>query len=340
MARGTLRSLRVHEGSLVDDPANQHAKVVLTKRAPGARGDPKMPAIHKDGQPATPAVPPSPDGENPTSPATPDKAAPGAPPPAAAAGGAPAADPLAGLSDQQKQAVASMLAAQKQSYEAKIAALTGGGGAPPAQPPAAGGAPPAMPPGHMPAKSSDGDGNGDEEGSYEKALAKAFGGELPASVRKQIERDRAERAELRKSLEIEKSARLDREYLEKARGRDYQGLPGTHAEIAKALRAIDGYVPAEIAKGLHSMLKAAAARAKAGEEVLGKAFGVGPGGTEGDGNGPWDKIQKGAASLVEKSAGKLTKDVALSKFLESDEGKALYREYQQERSALLGRPTA
>jgi hypothetical protein len=347
MGRGTLRQLRVHEGSLVDDPANPHAKIVLTKRAPGAQGDGKMRKDLGQAGGGTPSVPNSPEGENPTNPATPDKNAPPAP------GAAGAADPLAGLSDQQKQAVAQMLQSQKAAYEAKIAALSGGAPAPapaPAAPAPAAPAPaaPAAQP-HMPAKNggSDGDGNGDEEGSYEKALEKALGGHMPESVRKALERDREERIELKKRLDgaeeqvrVEKEARLSREYLEKARSRDYAGLPGTAQEIAKQLRAVDA-LPQEMAKGLHSTLKLAAARARAGEEVLGKSFGVGPGGTAAQGgDDPWSKIVKNAREMVEKSAGKLTEDGAISKYLESDEGKALYQEYQEERQARIGRPTA
>jgi hypothetical protein len=276
------------------------------------------------------AIPPTVPGENPTQPGVDNAAAkavpPGGPPapgtPPAPGGAAPGGhDPLAGLTDEQKIAVAQKLAEMKTMYEQKLKEM-GAGGAPPA-PPA-----PAAPAAAAPAMPTEPTDKGDGENPFGKGAGMI-------DIHKQIEIEKGKRIELEKQLAVEKDARLSREYIEKAGTKDYAGLPGSRASVAKALRAIDTHVPVDVAKDLHTLLKAAAARAAIGADVLAKTLGVGALGTDTEGGSPWDKIIAKAKGIVEKSGDKLSQEQAIEKVMATDEGKALYAEYKDDQQAQI-----
>jgi hypothetical protein len=97
----------------------------------------------------------------------------------------------------------------------------------------------------------------------EEALAKAMA-TLPEAVRKHLEAQQAEvakaktdAAEAAETAKVEKEARLSAEYLTKAKGPDFAGLPGQPETFATALREIDEKLSKEAGAEVLRLLKAA-----------------------------------------------------------------------------------
>lgn len=147
---------------------------------------------------------------------------------------------------------------------------------------------------------------------------------LPEDVRKALE----DAAELKKSvtnlqdsLEIEKAARLDREYLSKAA--ELPNLPGVEQkDLADILKGIATKAPEEAEK-LMTVLKSAneaivkgALFSEAGTDV-GKAY-------EGTAK---EEVHKRAGELVSKSASGLTQEAAIAQVVAADP--ELYDRYQK-----------
>jgi len=94
-----------------------------------------------------------------------------------------------------------------------------------------------------------------EDLAFEKAV-----GTLPDEVRKHLS-DLAEKVEkAEKAAQVEKDARLSREYLTKAA--DYAGLPASPETLATTLRAVDEHLDPSVAKEIHRLLGAGAAVVK------------------------------------------------------------------------------
>lgn len=128
------------------------------------------------------------------------------------------------------------------------------------------------------------------------------------------------------NAEIAKNAAADR--LAKAR-KDYPSLDS--AKIADALGKLSGdtlekSAQATVVKTLEEVLLQAEALAKAGFVERGTTGGNGGGDT-------WAKIEAGAAAIVQKSDGKVSKEKAISEFLKTEEGRALNKAYEAEKNA-------
>lgn len=104
----------------------------------------------------------------------------------------------------------------------------------------------------------------------EEALAKAML-TLPEPIRKAWEADRAkvakaeaDAADAVKKAETERDARVSAEYLTKAKGADYSGLPASAETRATILREVDENLSKEAGAELHRILKAASNLATTG----------------------------------------------------------------------------
>jgi hypothetical protein len=128
-------------------------------------------------------------------------------------------------------------------------------------------------------------------------------------------------ADVQKSLDEAKDAKLQKEYVEKASA--YKHLPIKAEDFGKVLKALHTASPDE-AKELDKVLKATDDAIAKGD--LFKEKGGNGDGKEG-GEGAWDKIMKMAKGLVEKSETKLTLSQAMDKVLKTEEGQKLYDEY-------------
>lgn len=186
---------------------------------------------------------------------------------------------LEGLDDEQKEAVAQLLAAKDE----QIAQL-------------------------QQSKAEDDEDKADdeeEEGEAEEEN-KALEDDPEATVaEKAVAKARREVAELRKSLEAERNLRLDREYVEKARA--YSSIPVPAEKMAGLMRSV-----AERASGhaatLEQVLKACDTLAREGGLItksLGRASGGGA-------SSVGDEIEEVAASLM-KADPKLSKAEAIAK---------------------------
>jgi hypothetical protein len=115
----------------------------------------------------------------------------------------------------------------------------------------------------------------------EEALAKAMA-TLPEPVRKRLIADQeriakaeTEATEARKTAETEREARVSSEYLTKARGSEFAGLPIGAEALATALREIDEKVSKEAGAELTRVLKAAGHMARGGAADFAEFGGAG-----------------------------------------------------------------
>lgn len=150
----------------------------------------------------------------------------------------------------------------------------------------------------------EGGGGGGDEGKDD--ILKGVSEEVRKQFDAMREEAEAEKEELKKALQTERDARLNREYLEKAA--PLKAVPLTVEDLAKALRAIEENLEEETAsqvvKALTEMSEAietadllkSMGRASAQEEEL----------------GGWDKIQKAAQERVEKDGGKMSLEEAVA----------------------------
>ncbi len=164
----------------------------------------------------------------------------------------------------------------------------------------------------------------------EEALAKAMTS-LPEPIRKAWEADRAkvakaeaDAAEAAEVAKSERDARLSGEYLAKANGPDYSGLPISPEGLATALRQIDeGTVTKETGAELHRVLKAAAHIASHPGDFV--AFG-GVGADATGAGGAMAQLNAAADKLIEADPS-LTKAEAITKA--ADNNPDLARAYQE-----------
>lgn len=159
-------------------------------------------------------------------------------------------DPLASLgelTDEQKQAITQMLAGKDE----QIAQL------------------------QQSKQKAEGEGEEEPDGDETaKAISKA--------VKDAVAKANAEAAELRKSLEVERTARLDREYLEKAR--DFAAIPVPPEKVGGLMRIV-AEKAADHAPVLEQVLKACDTLARESSVItksLGKANGVAKSGSVAD----------------------------------------------------------
>ena len=169
-----------------------------------------------------------------------------------------------------------------------------------------------------------------------KPIAKALA-DLPEPVRKALEEKDAARdleiktltdnnAKITKALEDEKDARELAGWVEKAKT-ELSHYPGeSFEESAASLHAIHKINP-KLAETQFASMKKASDALKGSEIFKNK-------GSKGDvaGGSAWDKIEKMAAGIVEKSADtSVTKAQAITRVLATEEGQALYAEYEAEK---------
>ncbi len=182
-----------------------------------------------------------------------------------------------------------------------------------------------------------------EDGEEEEPVSKDTDA-LPEDVQKQFDEiqkaadekinaltERNEKIE--KQLQAETDARQLAEWTEKARA-DLSHFPGKSIdEMGVMLKSLADLDP-EMAKSQFESMKSASDAMKE-SEILKSAGGVGVHEAAGS---SWDKIEKLADGLVEKSADiELTKEEAIAKVLESPRGKDLYNKYNEEAAAAARR---
>lgn len=114
--------------------------------------------------------------------------------------------------------------------------------------------------------------------------------------------------------------------------KDYSHVPGTSEEIGRTLKAAYA-VSKENGEAIEKILKSTATALAATKltESLGT---TGSGGGQ-NATGAWAKIQKTASEMVQKSDGKLTKEQAIQRVMDSDP--SLYAEYLSEHPAQRAR---
>lgn len=162
---------------------------------------------------------------------------------------------------------------------------------------------------------------------------------LPEEIRGQVETvfkaqdeqiqkalDRAEEAE--KILKAERDERQRQEFVAKAKD-DLSHFPGASAEeLGVMLKGLHDVNP-ELAEQQMQRMKAASEALKK-SEVLGEVGKAGPDDTSGS---AWDRVQKAAAGIVEKSDVLMTKEKAIAHILKSNP--KLYQEYLDEHPAQI-----
>lgn len=131
-----------------------------------------------------------------------------------------------------------------------------------------------------------------------------------------------ENEKIQKELSHERDIRITKE-LEVEAVESYSDLNGNKSEIASVLKdAVENMSKENVSK-MREIFKSASAQIKEGEVL--KIYGSDLSGSGGD---SWVKIEK-AAALMNKD-GKLTSEDAISKYLETDEGKKAYSEYDKQ----------
>lgn len=128
--------------------------------------------------------------------------------------------------------------------------------------------------------------------------------------------------ELKKKFEKSENERITKEFVAKAG--ELKNLSITPAEFGPVLKSVNDTSPEAFEKVM-TVLKAA-------DEALAKSELFESKGSDAKiaGAGAWDKIEKLAAGMVEKSSDGLTKAKAIDLVLKSEEGKKLYSDYLNE----------
>jgi hypothetical protein len=165
--------------------------------------------------------------------------------------------------------------------------------------------------------------------SEEEALAKAMES-LPEPVRKAWAADReriakAEKAadEASEAAKVEKDARVSAEYLTKAKGPDYAGLPASAETRATILREVDEKLSKEAGAELHRILKAASAAGADGADF--KEYG-GVGADATGAGGAMASLEK-AADAIQAADPSIDRATAITKA--ADTSPELARAYQE-----------
>lgn len=148
--------------------------------------------------------------------------------------------------------------------------------------------------------------------------------DLPPEVQKRFETLEA-RAEAAEELAKRHQRELDLEKMAKRADEDLRGISGDRLEKAQVLLSMRENLDDDAFDKVMEMLKSA-------NELAAQAGVFKEWGSEGgDGAGDaWDKIESLARQLVEKSDDALSQADAVSKVLETDEGRTLYNQYLQE----------
>ena len=163
----------------------------------------------------------------------------------------------------------------------------------------------------------------DERAEIEKALK-----ERDEQIHREL--DRAKKAEDERKKAVEKATELEREKVEKAfveKARGLKHISANPQELGLILKTISEASP-EMEEQISTILKAA--DKAIGEGALYSE--IGKEGSSEESNGDvWDKITKRAQALVEKSAGEMTFEKAVSKVLEMDP--TLYKQFNEQQEA-------
>lgn len=181
----------------------------------------------------------------------------------------------------------------------------------------------------------DGDDDGDEDKKFPPSKKKKTktmkADDLPPEVREHFEtivKASVEKAErLERELEVERDARLTKEYIAKAE-KEYRGL-GSAQEVGPILKALHQQ-GGDTAKAVEKLLKTAAERAN--NAALFSERGR-DGSMRGDGGSTradlevWNRIEKAADGLIQKSSTSMTKAQAIDLVLRQQP--ELYEEYRQ-----------
>ncbi len=132
-------------------------------------------------------------------------------------------------------------------------------------------------------------------------------------------------ADLTKELEDRKSAEAKREVVAKADSYTHLGIPKEEivATLEDAKKAgTEAYI--RITKQFDTLNEQS--RTSGLFKEVGSSLSGGPGSA-----GAWEAIEKAAISFVQKSGEKMTKEAAVEKYLETDEGNRQYAEYKANR---------
>lgn len=166
----------------------------------------------------------------------------------------------------------------------------------------------------------DDDMSGQTNTSVQDILAK--NANLPAEVVEALKKSaqlEQQVGDLATQVELEKAARLDREYLSKAA--QYTNLPNVGEKFHEVLKGLGTKAPEEFAQ-LETILTAA-------NEAIGKSAlftEVGAGAGAATGTTAWEEVEKRAVEMVTKNAG-MTKEMATQRILETDA--ELYKRYRR-----------
>lgn len=166
----------------------------------------------------------------------------------------------------------------------------------------------------------------DEDGSPEDRLEQVF--KRAEALEEQNRELVAKSTKLAAELEVEREDRLTREYV--SRAQQYKALGDTDS-LAKVLKSMHG-APEKDRVEFEAVLKAADARVRAATEYGGSLYGeigstqAGPvGGTS------ESKLDALVDGIVQKSAGAKSREQVYAEALKTPEGRALYRQSQQEK---------
>ena len=158
---------------------------------------------------------------------------------------------------------------------------------------------------------------------------------LPKDVRDQVQaifksnEDMIKKAaSLEKDLKAERDLRLQREFEEKAKG--YSNLGADQKEVATILKSASETSP-ELLTKVEAVLKAANEQISKGD--LFKEYGSKASKSTGSGSA-WENIEKAAEGYVAKSGEKATKEQAVTKFLQTEEGQKMYAEFKSARGGI------
>lgn len=143
---------------------------------------------------------------------------------------------------------------------------------------------------------------------------------LPEEVRKRIEDAEGKAKEATDLAKAEREMRITKQYEDEAKGFPKLGKP---EKIAKMLRSADEQGEAE-GKDFRETLKAAQAKIDE-NDLLTKELGRSISDSV---DSAWAKIEAKANELVQKND-KLSKEQAIKKVLETEEGQTLYAEYER-----------
>ena len=167
---------------------------------------------------------------------------------------------------------------------------------------------------------------GEEE--EEEEMKKAIFEEVRKEYDAKLEAVQKQADTLADELKKERDDRAMADWIHKAKT-ELSHYPGMSAEeIAKSLKKLDDKDPEFAKSHFEAMKKISDGVKKSG------ALGEGGSSISNDGGGGeiWSKIEKLAEGIVEKSGGALTREAAIAKALETDEGKRLYTQHEAERS--------